>query len=129
LLANNELTSLPESITKLKNLTKLDLLGNPIYKVPENLDSLPFDAQLDIDKLLKENDDKLWEEVLEEDSKEAYEKYLQTFPNGKHIKEAKEKLEGFLTIKLEHKSKAVLDKVCKTIFKKSCDNIKLTKKE
>jgi glycogen synthase len=111
---------IPDFINNLKNLRYLNANDNPIYKIPENISNLNTEIQINLSKIVNNNDEECWKEAKEINKKENYEEYIKKFPNGNHVSDAKKELEKFLSIKLETKSKAVIDSVCKKLFKKSC---------
>jgi hypothetical protein len=47
-LRNNRLTTLPQSVEKLRELRQIDLRGNPLTHLPETIPDLPRLDKLDL---------------------------------------------------------------------------------
>jgi internalin A len=55
-IVNNQITSIPEAIGQLSNLTQLDLSGNQITSIPEAIGQLSNLTQLDLSNIPEESD-------------------------------------------------------------------------
>lgn len=84
------------SIYKTKKIQNIQLL-TPQFDFDEfYLNRYKDNTELQKIKKHREEEIKQWQKALEEGSFEQYEKYINDFPDGKHVKTAKEKLEFLL---------------------------------
>ncbi len=98
-LSWNNIFVLPDEIANLQNLEEIKLDLNHIFTPPKTINQLKPRVQKEILEHIKKNklsDEKAWEEALRNNSKHGFKKYLASFPNGLHTKEAQFFLEEFL---------------------------------